>query len=87
MKTAMKDFTALIDLAVKANDQAYVPCDFPIQVNGETWVAHEASICHRDILLSCDKGTATFLVDSYGDRHVCEIFDWESDQDEQGGDQ
>ena len=53
--------------------------EFSIEVEGEAWRVYTVSIDVRDILCFCDKGTATFLVDSYGDRNVAELFDWERD--------
>jgi hypothetical protein len=49
---------------------------FDIDVEGKTWNCYAVSISHRDILCYCDQGIATFLVDSYGERHVPELFDW-----------
>lgn len=72
----MKTFNELIDLSIKGKKSKGYEVNFSITVNGETWRAYEASVCNRDILLYCDQGTATYLVDSYGDKNVAELFDW-----------
>ena len=56
--------------------QIPVDLEICIPMENKPWRAYEASIAHRDILLLCDKGTATFLVDTYGDRNTIELFDW-----------
>ena len=73
----MNDFNDLIDLSVKADQSSEVEVDLKIEVDGQVWTAYSASVSYRDILFYCDKGVATYLVDSYGDRHVAELFDWE----------
>ena len=51
--------------------------DFQIEVEGEAWNVYEVYISKQDILCLTDKGTATFLVDLYGDRALAELYDWE----------
>lgn len=58
-----------------------IDCDFTVEVDGQTCDVYEASVTYRDILLFTDKGTVTYFVDSYGDRHVIELFTWDFDQD------
>lgn len=70
-------WSQLINHAVNGKKQRSFNVSLDLSVNGETWKAYGAEVSHRDILFYCDKGTATFLVDSYGDRHVTELFDWE----------
>ena len=48
-----------------------------IKVGDKIWNAYECSVAHRDILCFCEEGTCTFLVDSYGNRTVAELFDWD----------
>lgn len=69
------EFETLIDTAVNSSEQREFDVNLSITVEGETWKAYTAYVSHRDILLLCDKGTATFVVDSYGDRHTAELFD------------
>lgn len=67
----------LIEKSLKVTKSSYAMlCNFKINVNGEDWDAYDSSVCHRDILLYCDQGTVTLLVDSYGNRDIIEIFDW-----------
>jgi hypothetical protein len=77
----MKRITSLnqaIDLAVRRQEHRQVDAKLSIEVNGEAWTCYTVSISYRDILCYCDQGTATLLIDSYGDRHVAELFDWET---------
>ncbi len=69
-------FNELIEKSLKASGSKEYFCNLNIAVEGEIWKAYSASVAHRDILLFCDKGTATFLVDSYGLRNTAELFDW-----------
>jgi predicted NAD-dependent protein-ADP-ribosyltransferase YbiA (DUF1768 family) len=70
------EFDILIDTAVNASEQREFDVSLSIKIEGETWKAYTAYVSHRDILLFCDKGTVTYLVDSYGDRHTAELFNW-----------
>lgn len=70
------EFNTLIDTAVNSSEQREFDVNLNITVEGETWKAYAAYVSHRDILLFCDKGTATYAVDSYGDRHTAMLFDW-----------
>ena len=74
---ASKTWKKLIDHAVNGSKQRSFNLSLSIDVDGETWTAYGAEVSHRDILLFCKQGTATFVVDSYGDRNVVELFDWE----------
>lgn len=72
--------TDLVDLAIN-HDSTYVDCSFQVTTPAGIFHAYHASIVHRDILLYTDKGTVTYLVDSYGDKHTCELYDWGLDSD------
>lgn len=73
-------FDQLVEKSLKVTGASYaLECDFEIEVNGEQWHVYDSSVSHRDILLYCDQGTVTFLVDSYGNRHVTELFTWENE--------
>lgn len=56
-----------------------IGANFTINIENDIWQVYCAYISYRDILLLCDKGTATFLVDSYGDNNFIELFNWEYD--------
>lgn len=75
MSKPIKSLGEAIDLALGSRDLTR-SASFKFDVEGETWIVYEVSISHRDILCFCDRGTATFLVDSYGERNVAELFDW-----------
>jgi len=65
-----------IDISVGTNGFGERNAQFDIEVENETWTCYAVAISHRDILCYCDQGTATLLVDSYGERHLAELFDW-----------
>ena len=72
----------LADMSINVDDQFNdLTVDFLIEVAGEKWRAHDASVAYRDVLLFCDKGVATFLVDRYDDKNTYELFDWETDNE------
>lgn len=70
----------LIDHAVNGTKQQSFNVALKIEIDGQTWNAYGAEVAHRDILFFCKEGTATFVVDSYGDRHTIELTDWEVSQ-------
>lgn len=74
-------WTKLIETAVKTKTQKSFNVKLPIQIDGETWTTYGAEVSHRDILFFCKQGTATFLVDSYGEKNTVELFDWSKDND------
>jgi len=74
-----KIWKILIDTAVHSNSTKEFSTILYLKINGETWQTYGAVVSHRDILFYCKQGTATYLVDSYGDRHVVELFDWDKD--------
>lgn len=51
--------------------------NFTIEVENETWNCYAVSISYRDILCYCNEGSATFLVDTWGNRDFIELFDWD----------
>lgn len=73
------EFNTLIDTAVNSSEQREFDVNIELKVEGKTWRAYTAYVTHREVLFLCDKGTATYVVDSYGDRHTAELFDWETD--------
>lgn len=78
MKTITKLIQA-VDLSVDGKTSGERKAKFNIEVEKETWKCYEVSISHRDILCYCDKGVATFVVDTYGDLNTHELFDWEKE--------
>ncbi len=67
----------LIEHAVNGKSQKSFNVTLEITVDNETWTTYGAEVSHRDILFFCKEGTATFLVDTYGDKNTTELFDWE----------
>lgn len=76
MGAFMIRFKKCIELAAKTDETNEYDVSFKVDVNGESWDAYSASIANRDILLFTNKGTCTFLVDTYGNKNTCELFDW-----------
>ena len=72
-----KAWKKLIDTAVRTNSQKSFNISLELEVDGDTWNAYGAEVSHRDILFFCKEGTATYVVDSYGDKNTVELFDWE----------
>lgn len=75
----MKTFAELAKASLTATKTKSVEVNCNLLVNGEVWSAYECSVSHKDLLFFTDKGTATFLVDSYGGDPRAELFDWERD--------
>ena len=76
----IKALSDAIDLSLDGETSGvHFTAEFEIEVDGKTWNVYTVSISHRDILAYCDRGTATFLVDSYGDRNTAELFNWETE--------
>ena len=79
----MKKIKRLLDainLSVDGKTSGEINADFKIGVDGETWKCYTVAISYRDVLCYCDKGTATYVVDSYGDLNTHELFDWAKDE-------
>lgn len=75
----IKSLKQAVDMSIDGAILGEIDADFKIDVQSETWSCYTVSICYRDIFAYCDKGTATLLVDSYGDKHVAELFNWEKE--------
>jgi hypothetical protein len=65
-----------IDLSLTADKSKEYEAKFDLEINKNKWSCYAVSIANRDLLCFCDKGTATMLVDTYGDRTTCELYDW-----------
>lgn len=75
-------FDDLVNISVKhKGDSKSKECKIDLEIEGETWQAYDVSISSRDLLFFTDKGTVTYLVDSYGDRHSAILHDWNSDNE------
>jgi len=70
-------FTELVELSTKVNKHKALNVNIDLEINGETWKAYHVDVANRDLLFACDKGTCTYFVDTYGTRHVAELFTWE----------
>lgn len=77
----IKTLKQAIDLSVLNSDQGEIDADLKIKVNGETWDCYTVHVNQREFLCYCNQGTASFVVDSYGDRNTCELLDWENDNE------
>jgi hypothetical protein len=79
----MHKFDDLVKLSCsKTEGEPYeVDCDITVYIEGRPLKAYTASIAHRDFLLYCDKGTATYVIDMYGDMPSAELFDYEFDEE------
>ena len=75
----IKTLKRAADLSLKATKSREFEADLSIYVEGERWSCYAVNISNRDLLSYCDKGSATFLVDTFGDRVSIELFDWEKD--------
>jgi hypothetical protein len=75
----MYNFKQLIDKSVKPNARLSKSVSITLDVNGEAWQAYHVDVSHRDLLFTCDMGTCTFFVDSYGETNTAELFDWNKD--------
>lgn len=77
----IKTLKQAIDLAVGDGIKGEVTADFTIEVEDKPWRVYTAAIGDSDILCYCEEGTASFVVDSYHDRHVTELFDWSTNDE------
>lgn len=77
-----KLYSNLIDLVPGKNFRGNkeVDCNIEIMVDSELWHCYSASVCIRDLLLYCEEGTATYVIDWYGDDPRVELYDWEKDE-------
>lgn len=71
----------LIQTAVTTTKQKSFNVSLPLKIENEIWNAYGAEVSNRDILFFCKEGTVTFLVDTYGNKNHCELFDWSKDDE------
>lgn len=77
MQKTIKNFSSLVDLSLTADKTREIDCNFKIEINGTKYKCYSASVSNRDISLNCEGAFASYVVDSYGDRHTAELFHWE----------
>ena len=75
----MKDLKYYAEMSIGLNHSTSIECNLCLDVDGEKFHAYEVSVANRDLLFFCDKGTLNYLVDTYGDRIVIELFAVEKD--------
>ena len=83
MRSDIKSLEECVQLAVSddiKNNWQDRGADFKIVIEDKDWTVYAVYISYRDILCSCEEGTVTYLVDTYGDRHVPVLHDWERDE-------
>lgn len=65
----------IIEKAIKhKGENKYYPTNIELKEEGTKYKCYEVSICHRDLLFFADKGTLNYVIDSYGDRNVLELY-------------
>ena len=67
----------LIQKALNNDATKQIECSIDLLIENEVWHAYNVSISFRSLMFYTNKGTAYYLVDSYGDRQVMELLDWE----------
>lgn len=82
MKT-FTDFEEIVDFSVKytKENEEFSVENVELVIEGKKFYPYTVSICNRDLLFYCEQGTINFVVDSYGDDHMAEAFDWDLDED------
>lgn len=63
----------------QSNRSRELDASFRVEINGQNWTCYTVAVAHHEFILFCDEGTATFVVDQYGDRFTFELIDWEID--------
>jgi len=69
-----------VEKSVKTRNGDELDADFVVEVDDNEWHCYTVAMGHREFTLYCNEGTATYVVDSYGDRNTCELIDWEEDE-------
>ena len=83
MSKIIKSLEQAVKLSLKARDTKDYDAKFDVKIGNNTWSVYEVYIASRDILCLCDQGTATFLVDTYGnDKSFAVLHDWNRDSEE-----
>jgi len=71
--------TLAVDLSVNGKVTGELVAKFAIEVEGRKWHVYTVAMGYKEFTCYCKEGTATFVVDTYGDRATCELYDWEVD--------
>lgn len=77
----VKNLSECVLKSLKAKNTRELNAKFSVEVEGRQWSCYTVAISNREFTLYCNEGTATFLVDSYGDKNTCELFDWQRDNE------
>lgn len=70
-----------IEKSLVAKGPRELKAKLQVTVDNQVWNAYTVAMNHREFTLFCEEGTATYVVDTYGDKSTCELFDWEPDED------
>lgn len=74
----IRSLAQAVEASLKARESKEHKAKFTIEVDGEKWRCHTVAIASKDILCYCDKGTATYLVDSMNSiDYFGVLHDWE----------
>jgi hypothetical protein len=83
MRNSFNDLVTSLEQAIDMakefkGDSKEIDARFKVNIEldrgDETWNCYGVAISHRDILLYCEEGTMTFLLDKYGDKYTFELF-------------
>lgn len=75
----LKNLNECKEKSLKIKNSGEFDAKFRVEINGENWNCYTVAMSHREFTLYCTQGTATFVVDIYGDKSTCELFDWDKD--------
>ena len=75
----MKDLNYYAQKSVNAKNSRCLECDLTLSVEGEKFHAYEVSVSNCDLLFFCDKGTLNYVIDTYGDKVVIELYNVDKD--------
>lgn len=73
----MKDLMYYAHMSVSLKHDTTLECSLILDVTGDKFHAYEVSVANRDLLFFCNEGTANYVVDTYGDKVVVVLFNWE----------
>lgn len=74
-------FDDLVEIASSGKKIGEVDCKVTLNVGGRKLNAYTAHLAKYEILFYCDGGTASYVIDMYGDRARAELHDWEFDEE------
>lgn len=83
MTQVHQSFNDLVELAVNHTGESLeVDCNLTLHVDGTDMQAYTCSVGNRDLLFYTDKGTVSYLIDTYGNTARAELVDWTLDEEE-----